>query len=73
MSVIIDFFSLLTDTVINLCLFVVNTLKGLVALFMSLPQLQAFLVTAFAYLPEVLAPFATATIALFVIKFIVNR
>lgn len=73
MGFIIDFFAGIATSLVSLVQFVFNTIKGLLSLLLSLPQLVSFLTTSFAFLPSVLIPFATATVALFIIKFIVDR
>lgn len=52
---------------------ILNIIGSLVNLLLHIPTYQDFLVTSISFLPEMIFPFAVASIAIYVVFLILNR
>lgn len=69
----LSFFSQLWDTITGVLALVVQLVKSLIQALVFLPQFISSLTESVGYLPSVLALFASLTITLVVVNYIIGR
>lgn len=68
-----DFLGSIWNAIQSIFEFVIQTVKGLVSVFLMLPKFISYVTSAIGFLPSLLAVFATATVAIAIIYFVIGR
>lgn len=63
----------IVDTITAVIGFVVHTVTSLINLLLHIPTYVDFLVTSIGFLPQIIIPFAIATVSIYVVFLILNR
>lgn len=63
----------IVNTIIAIASFIVHSLESFINLIVHLPSYVTFLTQSIAFLPALLIPFATASISIYIVLFIVGR
>lgn len=53
--------------------FVIHAISSLINLFLHIPQYLAFITTSLDVLPDVIIPFALATVSIYAVFFVLNK
>lgn len=69
----IDLLRSIVDSISALFGFVANTLLSLWNLFIHIPTYVDFLLTSIGFLPQMITPFAIASVSIYVIFLVLNR
>lgn len=70
---IADFLGSIWDAIQAIFGFVLQVIKGLLSVFLMLPKFITYVTSSIGYLPSLLAVFASATVAIAIIYFIIGR
>lgn len=70
---IADFLGSIWNAIESIFGFVINTVKGLVSVFLMLPKFITYVTSSIGYLPSMLAVFATATVAIAIVYLVIGR
>lgn len=68
-----DFFTWIGTVIESLFSFVTNMVSGLLDLFASIPIILTFLTSSVGHLPEIVLPFAAASITISVVLLVAGR
>lgn len=63
----------IVNTIIAIASFIVHSLESFINLIIHLPSYVTFLIQSIGFLPALLIPFATASISIYIVLFIVGR
>lgn len=69
----INLLTSIVNTIVSLVAFVVHALESLFSLITRIPTFISILVTSIGFAPNVIMPFAMATVSISVVLFIVGR
>lgn len=61
------------DTIVSLVRLVISTLTSFTNLIANIPQYVSFLTSSIGFLPDIIVPFAIATVSILVVLFIIGR
>lgn len=61
------------DTIVSLVRLVISTLTSFTNLISNIPQYVSFLTSSIGFLPDIIVPFAIATVSILVVLFIIGR
>lgn len=69
----LNIFSSFIDIVVTVVTLLINTIKSFVNLIDNIPTYKLFLISSINVLPMILIPFATISISLYIILFVLGR
>lgn len=69
----LNLFSSFIDIVVTVVTLLINTIKSFVNLIDNIPTYKLFLISSINVLPMILIPFATISISLYIILFVLGR
>lgn len=69
----LDLLSSIANIIVSLVQLVISTINSFVNLILNIPTYITFLTSSIGFLPDIVIPFALATVALWVVLFMIGR
>lgn len=63
----------IVETISTLIQFLINTITSLITIIANIPTFVDYLVSSFAFLPDMVLPFCVASLSLLVVLFMIGR